>query len=296
MGVVVLETFYLAPHVGAVAFVEVEKLAHSSVAGCLHIGFDEALRKITTLVVVEVHRQEGDFTGYIAVAEAIVELDTVENLDAIGEADMRSVKVAVAVPYSTPLGPFVEEGGGCLYEAPGVCNDIVVAFTGCRYIDILLRLAKVLLRIYLQEIDIAILGDLLICRCTVVKFRQLLRHSVDHTWRESLLTYEIIHHPVLRQLEHLHCVFNYVAFAINAIFAIKIGYSYNSQVDIGTEPPVQYHLLLAKIFPFLQSGIVQVAQVYRLLYLVYMFSGEEDKRHLRLHQVDFTWRLRIRFW
>ena len=64
--------------------------------------------KIGAALVVEVHRQEGDVAGHVHVAEAVVELDAVVDVQrARREVDVFEMQVAVAVanpPRAHPRG------------------------------------------------------------------------------------------------------------------------------------------------------------------------------------------------
>ena len=69
------------------------------------IVINEAAREVGPPVVVQVHRQESNLRGDIAVSEAVIELDTVIDTDAVIKADVGGVEVAVAVPYPAALPP-----------------------------------------------------------------------------------------------------------------------------------------------------------------------------------------------
>ena len=59
---------------------------------------------------VEIHQQKGDVGSGIGIAKPVIELDTVEDLYPIGQADIFHVDVAVAVPYEPFGDPFGKEG------------------------------------------------------------------------------------------------------------------------------------------------------------------------------------------
>ena len=49
---------------------------------------------------------------------------------------------------------------------------------------------------------------------------------------------------------------------------------------------VERQFPVAEVLALRPRGVIQVAQVDRLLGLIGILSGEEDEGHLRLHQVD----------
>ena len=60
------------------------------------------------VVAVEVHGEEGHVGDGIGVPEPLIELDTVEYLDAVRYADMVCMEVAVELLDVTAFNPFVE--------------------------------------------------------------------------------------------------------------------------------------------------------------------------------------------
>jgi hypothetical protein len=61
--------------------------------------------------MVQVHGEEGNLRGNVAVAEAVIELDAVIDADLRGKADMGGVEVAVAVLYPALSHPPAEQAG-----------------------------------------------------------------------------------------------------------------------------------------------------------------------------------------
>ncbi|OGO04565.1 MAG: hypothetical protein A2Y60_00745 [Chloroflexi bacterium RBG_13_54_9] len=71
---------------------------------------------------------------------------------------------------------------------------------------------------------------------------------------------------------------------------------YHTQVYIGAEPPVEQDLLLAEELALFQAGVIEEAEVHRLLDLVDIIASEKDKRYLRLHQLNALGMVGISLW
>ena len=60
----------------------------------------------------------------------------------------------------------------------------------------------------------------------------------------------------------------------------------DSEVDARGQALVEAHLLLAEVLAPLERGVVEEAQVHRLLDLVDALAGEEEQRDVRLQEID----------
>src|SRR5579859_76467 len=107
--VVELEALDLGPDYGSIAQVEGEQAVRNAVASRLSVSLDEVPGKVGTTEMFEVHRQECHFRCHVTVAKAIVELDAIEDLDWISQADATGVKIAVAVANVVASNAFGED-------------------------------------------------------------------------------------------------------------------------------------------------------------------------------------------
>ena len=57
---------------------------------------------------------------------------------------------------------------------------------------------------------------------------------------------------------------------------------FNTEIDIRRKPAVQFDLLLAEELPLFKGRKVKESEIYRLLYLVNISSGEEKIRYMGL--------------
>jgi len=119
------------------------------------------LGKINPLVAVQVHSQEGDLRGNITIPESVVKFNAVVNANIIGEADMGSVKVTMAVSCFTFPYSFMEQACVALHKIIGVTFDATVLCWSDGNANVFLSLSEVLIGILADNIQFAEGGNLL---------------------------------------------------------------------------------------------------------------------------------------
>ncbi len=138
------EALHLAPHVGPVALVEVQHQRKRAVAGHLQVEAHQLVGHGGPAAEVQVHRQEGQVGGHVRVAKALVELDAIEDADAVLEADGVRPQVAVAVADAALAHPRLEQVPLLGEEALHVLAGLLEPASGDGAADIGLRLLEVL--------------------------------------------------------------------------------------------------------------------------------------------------------
>ena len=145
-----LHALDLAAHIGAVALVEIHQARHAVVIERgRHLG-GEIAREIGPAFVVQIHRQEGGVVRHVHVAEAVVELDAVVDVQrARRDMNVFEVQVAVAVADALFLDARGEEPrvprrtGSCKSESsrrPGGRSSVADELSVCRkFSSVLMR-------------------------------------------------------------------------------------------------------------------------------------------------------------
>ena len=113
----------------------------------------------------------------------------------------------------------------------------------------------------------------------------------------------VVHLPALddgaeqslgRQALHLHRVLDGRTARADAIPVGRVHDRNDAAIDGRREPPVEPHLLVAKVPAALERREVEEREPHRLLHLVDGVTGEKDARDVRLHHFHLRRPLRIR--
>src|SRR3989339_440350 len=99
----------LAADISPVAFIKVEHGQQGGVARSLAELLDKIIGKLGQTVEIQVHGEKSHVACHIAIAEALVELDAVVNIDLLGQTDVGGIEVAIAVANLSFLEAFGKE-------------------------------------------------------------------------------------------------------------------------------------------------------------------------------------------
>ena len=285
----------LAAHIGAVAFVEVHQERHPVVVQRgRHLG-GEVARQIGAALVIQIHREESRIVGHVHVAEAIVELDAVVDVDC-ARRDVNVFKVQVAVAVADALLPDArrEEFPVARVEPVGEEADGVKGREGEGVSDELPGLAEVFVGADAQPVDAAPCLNIFGWMLGLVELLEDVRDPVQVSRHDSIALDELVEKVTVGKLPHLHGVFHHlIAFAENEP-AVECRDGHDAKVDSGAKAAVEGDLAFAEVAALLQRGEIEEAEVDRLLHLVNKGRRDKDERGMRLHQAHGARLVRIR--
>ena len=271
----VTETGDLGPHMGPVGDVVVGQRIGVRLTGELPVGGEEPVGGGGNPQALEVHGQEGDVGQDVAVAQAVVEFDAVEDARAVLEAeDVLRLQVAVAVAYATEGDPLIEQP-----VPPGqIAADELLHPFGDPGIedgpDEGRQLAEVPLPVGLHRFPLPGRRDLLRGRRPGVEDRDPAGDLGEHVPERSTGPDQGGEAPLGRHAAH-----DDEMVTGDAVGPEDVG---DAQVDVRGQPAVERHLPVAGLLPGLPGGEVQEPQCDRLLQLVDAVPDRHEDRNVRL--------------
>ena len=227
----------------------------------------------------EVHGQEGDIGENVDVAEAVVELDAVEDAGAVVEAeDVLGLEVAVPVPDRSEGDPLVEQR----LPARQVAADEVLDPVGESGVED--RAGE---GVHLGEAGVPHGGDGVAPAGGGDLLRRLGRGVEDGDAPGNLGHGLVDGVPVLHEPGQppfgRHAAHDYQVVAGHAVLADDVGHA---EVDVGGQAPVELHLPVAGLLPGRPVGEVEEPERHRLLELVDAFADRDEDRNVGLGDRD----------
>ena len=174
------EPVHLPAHLSALTFVKRHQRLQAGVVQSVGHPVHEAPRQVRVALSVQIHGQEGHVVRYVEVPKLLIELDAVENGDAlVREVDVLQPQVAMAFHDEAPRPAPVQEGGVLIVKPIGVEPERLVGGTGEQGADVALRLLKILLGNGAEPSDATGLRDLWRRRAGLVECTERAHHAVD---------------------------------------------------------------------------------------------------------------------
>jgi hypothetical protein len=198
------DAFDFAAHDGAIAFVEIGQLEHAGITERARRGAQKQIREIVSSFEVEIHREKGEVVRDIDKAEAIVELDAVEDGDRVArDVYVFETQIAVTIEDTTAHDAFLKHA---LVRGEEAVRVVANRFEGCardRLIDERLDLDEVFVRAQLQFRWAAPFLDLRAWIFRRVEIMQPRDDPVDLVFTHFVPNESLIQEPAVRQLAHL---------------------------------------------------------------------------------------------
>jgi hypothetical protein len=99
----------LSPNIGPIAFIKIKHGHQSGVTALPTELIDEILGKLIKPMEIEIHGQESDITGHIAVTKPLIEFYTIEDIHLVREADIGRVQIAMAITDTSSGNAVLEQ-------------------------------------------------------------------------------------------------------------------------------------------------------------------------------------------
>jgi len=291
--VVEAETRHLSPDEGVVAAVEIEQAPHVPVAAVADVGLDEGLRVVGVAVVVEVHGKEGRLGRHVAVTEALVELDAVEDDDPVGQADVLGVEVAVAVPDPVFLHALLEQLPLPIQVPihPGLEEIVPAAGEGDP--DVRCRLLEVLVVIAPDRFDAAALVDLAARIRGGVECGDLPGDGIHGPPGDLPFGQQPLQHPLPRKPLHHDGIIDGPAGPEPNLARLVLADRGDLQIGLGRQPAVEPQLLPAVVHSLFERREIEKAEADGLLHLVHPVPCDEDEGDVRLDELHRLGSVRV---
>ncbi len=296
LGRAALQAVHLAADVGALAGVERDQCSELRIAGAVCISGDQARGQVGAAMVLEVHRQEGDVGGHVAMAEGRVELDTVDDDEVVGHrVDVLGVQIAVAVADAAvrlaAAEPRVERAQTGV--TPALDDRVVGGADGIAVQRA--DLGEVLVHQSRDHVRIAAVRDGGAGGGARVERHQTVGDAVDERRVDRPLGEQTRQHPVRGQAAHVHGVLDRPGGVGRSEreAAVARDDGQDAAIDVAGESAVEPHLLVAEVTPPLERGEIEEGEADRFLQLVDVIAGEEHVGDVRLDQLDAVGRRRI---
>jgi hypothetical protein len=87
----------LSPDIGPIAFIKIKNGHQSGVTALPTELIDKIPGKLIKSMEIEIHGQESDITGHVAVTKTLIEFDTIEDIRLVRETDIGRVQIAMAI-------------------------------------------------------------------------------------------------------------------------------------------------------------------------------------------------------
>ena len=113
----------------------------------------EILRLTGISVIIQVHRQKGNFRRHITIPEALIELYAIKDNDIIRNADMFQMQIAVAVPNFMLRNPSLQKIFVGVQKFFHIFPDELELISRNSNIPILFGLCEVFVRIVADSLD-----------------------------------------------------------------------------------------------------------------------------------------------
>lgn len=225
------------------------------------VAFEEPLAEFGCAEALEVHGQEGHVGQHVSVAEPVVELDAVEDVGTILEAeDVFRLEVAVAVVHAALINAAIEQTLAAPQVPPG---HVTGGFRRPLIEDIAherRHLGKIGLPIGRHRVTGAGLGDHGRHQCTSVEADDRPRHGVEVGVDVGARGDEGGEVALGRHAAH-----DDEMVTESPVWAVDIGHS---EVHVRRQPAVELDLTMADGLPGLPGGKVEKSHRDRLLGLV----------------------------
>ena len=285
----------LGDDVRAIALVEGQQQRQVGVQRARQVAGEQRIGEIGAATRCEVHQQEGEVGGDIAVAHAIVELDAVQDADIAGlvsatglEGDRGDLEVAVAVADPALLPAAAQQVRVGVEEARHVGAQRVEGRAIDRVADGGPRLLEVLRPVPFDDRPGAELGDRGAALGPQVELRDDPGDGADVGSRDATPGQDRFEHAVGGQAPHDDRIVDGVRVAGAAGAqreSVPVGPDrLDAQVDVGAEAAVALNLGGAHAGALVGGREVEEAEIDGLLDLVDPVAGEDDEADVRLHE------------
>ena len=119
-------------------------------------------------------------------------------------------------------------------------------------------------------------------------------HPVNLRFSNQTFREQFSQEPSMRQFSHLHAVLGNFSFCVEGKAGSALVNRNHSQIDVRTEPAIQFKLALAKVTALFQSVEIEKPEVHGLLDLENKWRSNEDPRDVGLQRAHFGRAVRIR--
>ena len=232
---------------------------------------------------LQVHREEGDLPGRIPETEALIELDAVEDLDRLDATDVLRLQVAVAVTDPAFGDPRLQPGGLARQEVIHVVPQGPPLLGGPEIGGSLGRLREAFVPVLPNRLDTSHLVDPPAGLRLAVEARHGRRDGAHVRGLGPAGYDEPIEHALGGQPPHLHGHLDGRAETADPDVRAGTFERNHPEVGVRSEPPIEAHLLLAKVAALPERSEIQEAQVDRLLDLVHALPRQEHPRDVGFH-------------
>ena len=282
------EAEHLAAHVRPIASVEREKAKEVRVACVRLVALREVVAQVGPSERIQIHGEKGHLAGHVAASEAVVELDAVEDADAVGDTHALAAHVPVPVDDSPLPDALVEHGtmGAEPARHPIAKEAIGGGVDGSA--DEGLGLGEVLVPVAAGLLPRAPPVDVRPAAGRPVKFVQPTRHPLDIRLRDGVLAHHLVQHPLGGQPLHEDAILDRLARIRELGRAVHLPDWLDLQIGLLAQSSIQPDLGLARETAPLERRVVEKAEVHGLLQLQHAHAPDEDHgdvclRHLHGH-------------
>jgi hypothetical protein len=250
---------------------------------------DETLGQLHMTVRREVHREERDVRADISAAEALAELDAIDDRDAafLADIDVIEPEVAMAFADESLLATPVEHASARIQEVELKTLDLVRL--GVREVTFLrgVDLGEVLGHVACDGLDRAPRRGHLVGTNPRMKIGE--KHGepiyvlrIEGACRESLIRAQRI-----RQAEHVYRPVHDLAFRAEMVATGRIDADrHEAEIRPDREPAIEDQLGFAGLLPRAERPEIEKPERHSLLHFVDVARGHEDTRDMGLAHLD----------
>ena len=270
----------LPTHPGAVSGIEVDDPVEVVVVGRQGEGGQEPLREVGARSGGQLHGQERHVGGRVPATESLVELDAVDH-DRLGVLEVDVLEPEVAVPVADPplLDPLLEPAGVPRQD---------LELPGPHGIERVLRDEPAHERLHLREVlDDIVANDLdgtrLRCRSprSLEETREPPREPRQMIGRQRAPAKQCLGTVLVREPPHADGVVDDLPLGAEPVALRAEPDRDDTEIDVGREPSVQPHLVLAAAPASLERRVVHEPVVDGTLELPDFTVGEEHPGDMR---------------
>ncbi|MGO9483575.1 MAG: hypothetical protein ACLPX9_03175 [Rhodomicrobium sp.] len=217
--------------------------------------------------------------------KARVELDAVDDLDAVSEPDVFRPQVPVAVNDAPPPQAVKQHSVPLPEKLPQ--HPVAMASGRLRQAEAAVKqYACILLDIEFPLLEIALGGQNDGIRVPV-EARKLENDGIEARTVSLTSCNEVIEHAPLVEAAHLHEPIDGDAALANCEALGRNCQGNGAQINVAGEPPIEFHLRAACHLPLRERGKIEIGEADRLLQFEYMIPSKEHPRHVGLPDFDF---------
>jgi hypothetical protein len=229
--------------------------------------------------------KESKVNSRIPVPETFVEFDAVNYLNPVEEIDMFGPEISMTVADSALCDPDPEKMAPVPEKPAARLGHKIEALPTHQVSHKRRQLAEIFFGVEFNDFGTSIPVDLLTAPGPTVEFSQSTAKPRHFTRSDFSTRDQTGKRSIIGKLFHLDRVFHHLAAVTEMKFAVFPAQWNHTPIYVAGQPPVETDFEFAHLPPGFQAGVIQKAEIDRLLQFIDKIAGQKNDRYVRFASV-----------